>query len=298
MFKRVGLFIITNLLVMVTISIVWSIASYFLGAHQITGYIPVLIAFSLVWGMGGAFISLLMSKWMAKTFNNVQIIDPKSNHPEHRELVEKIYFLARKAQLSKMPEVGIYDSMDVNAFATGPSKNNSLVAVSTGLLRQMNSHEVEGVLAHEIAHIANGDMVTMTLIQGIVNAFVLFFSRVLANIIASQVDEKYENIVRFVATIIGDIAFTLLGSIVVNYFSRTREFRADKGSAKYSSPSNMIAALKKLQSIHTMNDPANEGSDALATLKISSTRPSGFMALFMTHPSLEDRIAALEGQRV
>jgi heat shock protein HtpX len=258
-------------------------------------YLPSLMAFCLVWGMGGAFISLLMSKFAAKHFYGVKIIEPNSSQPELRQLVEKVHELARRAQLPAMPEVGVYESYDVNAFATGPSKKKSLVAVSTGLLQRMSDKEIDGVLGHEISHISNGDMVTMTLIQGVVNAFALFFSRILANAIASSVEERSRRIVHFLCVMVGDIAFTLLGSIVVNFYSRKREFRADAGSAKISSQSNMIAALQRLQALHDTPPPRD---DAMATLKISGRERKGSLAdLFMTHPALSERIAALQRGR-
>lgn len=295
-FKRFGYFILTNLLVVVTIGIAWSLISHFLGLAGINQYLPMLMFFCLIWGMGGAFISLAISKFSAKHFHRVQIIDPNTSQPELRGLVEKVHELARRAGLPKMPEVGIYESYDVNAFATGPSKKNSLVAVSTGLLQRMNDKEVEGVLGHEVSHIANGDMVTMTLIQGVVNSFAMFFSRVLANVLASNVDEKFRGVVHFLCVIIGDIAFTLLGSIVVNFYSRKREFRADAGSAKISSSANMIAALQRLQLLH---DAPTSTDDAYASLKISGREKKGSIAdLFMTHPALQDRINALERGRV
>lgn len=294
--KRVGLFVLTNVLVMVTIGIVWSIASRFLGLAGLDSKLPMLMAFCLVWGMGGAFISLLMSKWMAKMFHGVKVIEPNTTDMELRQLVTKVHEFARRAQLPKMPEVGIYESEDINAFATGPSKSRSLVAVSTGLLQRMNEKEIDGVLAHEVAHIANGDMVTMTLIQGIVNAFAMFFSRILAGLVASNVEERYREIVRFAVTILGDIAFTLLGSIVVNYFSRRREFRADAGGAKYSSRENMIAGLQKLRAVYELPIPPEQG--ATATLMISNRDKKGTIAaLFATHPPLEERIAALQRAR-
>lgn len=288
--KRIGLFLLTNVLIMSTVGVVWSIlGTYF----NITGYTAYIVVFSGVAGFGGAFLSLLMSKWVAKSMYGVKIIDPQKADPQVRWLVESVHSMARAAKLPKMPEVGVYESPDVNAFATGPSKSNSLVAVSTGLLRQMNNREVEGVLAHEVAHIANGDMVTMTLIQGIVNTFALLFSRLLANVLSSQVEEKSRHMVYFVCTIVGDILFTLLGSIVVNYYSRAREFRADAGGARFSSRESMIAALRRLQTA-TAFVPQDEEKDQLATLKISSARKGGITALFMTHPSLEDRIRKLE----
>lgn len=290
--KRIGLFVLTNILVIVTVGIAWHFISQALGLAGLNNNLAFLMAFCAVWGMGGAFVSLFMSKWMAKMFHGVQIIDANNPNPELRRLVERVHHMARAAGISKMPEVGIYDSQDINAFATGPSKNNSLVAVSTGLLTRMNDKEVDGVLGHEVAHIANGDMVTMTLVQGIVNAFVMFFSRILANLIASNVDEKYREIVRFGVTIAGDIAFSILGSIVVNYFSRQREFRADKGGARFSSRENMIAALRKLQSVYEQPFEPTEG--ATATLMISNRRRGGLAGFFMTHPPLEQRIQALE----
>ncbi|UYL09540.1 protease HtpX [Bdellovibrio sp. SKB1291214] len=290
--KRIGLFMLTNLMVIVTIGIVWSIISHVFGLNKLNNYIPYMMVFCAVWGMGGAFISLLMSKWMAKMAYGVQIIEPNNQNPQLRQLVETVHELARRAQLPKMPEVGIYDSADINAFATGPSKSNSLVAVSSGLLQRMNDREVEGVLGHEVAHIANGDMVTMTLIQGIVNAFAMFFSRILANLVSSQVDEKLRGIVHFGVVILGDIAFTLLGSFVVAYYSRKREFRADAGGAKYSSRENMIAALQKLRSVYDLPIPPEEGQ--AATLMISNRDKGGIAGLMMTHPPLEVRIEALQ----
>ncbi|WP_413288251.1 protease HtpX [Bdellovibrio sp. HCB337] len=295
-FKRFGYFILTNILVLVTIGIAWSLISHFMGLAGFNQYLPTMLAFCFVWGMGGAFISLMMSKFAAKHYHGVKIIDTTTTQPELRQLLEKVHDLARRAKLPKMPEVGVYESYDVNAFATGPSKKNSLIAVSTGLLQRMNDKEIEGVLGHEVAHIANGDMVTMTLIQGVVNAFAMFFSRILANVIASNVDERYSRMVHFLCVIVGDIAFTLLGSIVVNFYSRKREFRADAGSARISSVSNMTAALRRLQSLHEAPPAAD---DAMATLKISGREKKGSIAdLFMTHPALQDRINALERGRV
>jgi heat shock protein HtpX len=192
-----------------------------------------------------------------------------------------------------MPEVGIYHSPEVNAFATGPSRDNSLVAVSSGLLNRMTRSEIEGVIGHEVAHIANGDMVTMTLIQGVVNAFVMFFSRILARLIASNVSENARHAVYFSLSIAFDIAFSILGSLVVAYYSRVREFRADLGGARYAGREKMIAGLRRLQSLFDQLEPDDS---SVATLKISS-RPTGLMALFSTHPPLEERIRRLETYR-
>lgn len=288
--KRISLFIITNILVMATLSIAWAIISSFLGLRGGGNQIPYLMMFSLVWGMGGAFISLMMSKIMAKWMMGLKIISPNTNNPNEREVLTMVHSLAQRAQLPKMPEVAIYDSPEINAFATGPSKNNSLVAVSTGLLQRMTREEVEGVIGHEVAHIANGDMVTMTLIQGIVNAFVLFFSRIVSSIIANQVEERSRDAVRMITTLVLDIIFTILGSIVVNYFSRQREFRADYGGARLAGRDKMIGGLRKLQSQYQM---IHSDSGALSTLKISN-KSSGIMALFSTHPPLEERIKRLQ----
>lgn len=292
--KRIGLFIFVNVLIMATVSVVWSLISAYFG---VTGYMPYLIVFSGVAGFGGAFVSLLISKWVAKSMYGVQMIDPRTSDPRLRNLVERVHGMARAAHLPKMPEVGIYESPDVNAFATGPSKSNSLVAVSTGLLQRMNEREVDGVLAHEVSHIANGDMVTMTLIQGIVNTFALFFSRILAHVAASQVEERNRPLVTFVCTILGDILFTLLGSIVVAYFSRAREFRADAGGARLSSRENMVGALRKLQAVYESPLAHYDQEDGLATLKISHRQRGGLASLFLTHPPLEVRIQALERGR-
>lgn len=305
-FKRIGLFFLTNILIVVTIGIVWTLISHFLGlgySHSgrysnFNANIVALSAFCLVWGMTGSFISLFISKWMAKSMYGVQVLDPRDHRlsAEAHTLIQTVHELAKKAQLPKMPEVGIYESPDVNAFATGPSKSNSLVAVSSGLLSKMSKSEVEGVLAHEVSHIANGDMVTMTLIQGVVNSISMLISRLLANVIAGMVEEKSREMVRFILVILGDILFTLLGSMAVAYYSRKREFRADKGGARLASKTNMVGALKRLQSVY--GQPLEEHSgraDALATLKISHReKPGLFMSLLMTHPPLEERIAALE----
>lgn len=290
MFKRIGLFLLTNILVVATISIALAVIQSVFGINVHGGSMAGLLVLCTVWGFGGAFISLLMSKWMAKRMMGVQIIDPDTAQGQQRDIVNMVYRMAERAGLPKMPEVGIYESPEVNAFATGPSKSNSLVAVSTGLLQRMTKDEVEGVIGHEVAHIANGDMVTMTLIQGVVNAFVMFFARIIAKVVSSQVDEKMSSAVYFGVTIALDILFSILGSIVVAYFSRLREFRADKGGAHLAGREKMIAGLRRLQSMYDQIEPDSSG---MATLKISN-RPGGVMALFSTHPALEDRIRRLQ----
>jgi heat shock protein HtpX len=281
--KRILLFVGTNLAIMVTLSIVLSVLG-------IDGYggLQGQMLFALVWGMGGAFISLQMSRFIAKQAMGVQLVDGRTGHADADWLYATVRQLTDRAGLP-MPEVGIYESPEVNAFATGPSKSRSLVAVSSGLLRGMQRDEVEGVLAHEVSHIGNGDMVTMTLIQGVVNAFVIFFARVIASLLRSAVDERMSGVVYFMTVIVLQIVLGLLGSVVVAWFSRAREFRADSGAATLAGRGKMIAALQRLQQNTKM---VEAGHPALATLKISGAR--NWMAVLSTHPPLEARIAALQ----
>jgi heat shock protein HtpX len=287
MAKRVLLFVVTNLAIIATLSVVLAILgmSGYIGADGQLDFRALLI-FSLIWGMGGAFISLLMSRWIAKRAMGVQLVDGNTGRGELDWLYRTVQRLTQQAQLP-MPEVGVYDSPEVNAFATGPSKRKSLVAVSTGLLRTMRPEEVEGVLAHEVAHIQNGDMVTMTLVQGVVNAFVIFLARVVGSIVRQTADERYAYVLSFVVTIVLDIVLGFLGLIIVGWFSRAREFRADAGGAAMAGRGNMIAALRRLQTTKQLVD---NSEPALATLKISGKWGS----LFATHPPLELRIQALE----
>ena len=289
--KRIFFFMLINMLVMVSVSILTGIICTFLYGSPVPpqGSLIPLILFSGIFGMGGAVISLFLSKWIAKKAMGLVIIDPKTSRGQEREILEMVHNMARKARLSKMPEVGIYNSLEMNAFATGSSRSNSLVAVSTGLVQSMDKGELEAVIGHEVAHIANGDMVTLTLIQGVINTFVIFFSHILAKLIASQF-EKNRYLIEFALYIVMQIAFTYLGFIVVAYFSRIREYRADRGGARYSSSENMISALKKLggQSIPYKKE------DNLAAFKISGTR--SISALFCTHPPLSARIARLQNR--
>jgi len=298
--KRILLFVVTNILVVATISILLSV-------FGVTGYIEragrgyglnlqKLMVICLIWGFVGAFISLALSKVMAKWTMGLSVIDPRSASGVEAQLVSTVHRLAKSAGLTTMPEVAIYESEEVNAFATGPTRSSSLVAVSTGLLRNMRFEEVEGVLGHEIAHVANGDMVTMALLQGVVNAFVMFLSRVVAFAIStamSRGDDResssFPSMLNFVLTIVFDIVFTLLGSLVVAAFSRYREYRADAGGARFAGTQKMISALERLQSTHELVD--NASAPAMASMKI--TNKGGFLALFSTHPPLEDRIARL-----
>jgi heat shock protein HtpX len=298
MTKRIFLLVLVNILVMVTITLI-------LGLLRVGNYFPQgglagLALVCLVWGFVGAFISLALSRVMAKWMMGVEVVPPDTSDPTLRELVETVHGLARAASLPNLPEVGIYQSDEVNAFATGPTKSRALVAVSTGLLQRMGSREVAGVLGHEITHVANGDMVTMTLIQGIINAFVLFLSRVLAFVLSQALRSRDERdngggLLQFFLVQIFQIVFSLLGMIVVCWFSRIREFRADAGGARLAGRENMINALRALQRLHNPELAAAEAAQAPAfqSLKISGQQ-GGLLALFADHPPLAERIARLE----
>ncbi|MCB0322426.1 MAG: protease HtpX [Bdellovibrionales bacterium] len=289
MIGRIFLFILTNILVITTFSIICSIfgiGDYVTASGGID--FAALLVFCLVWGMVASTISLWMSRWTAKRFLGVKVVDP--NAPgEYDWLVAMVHSLAQRANLPAMPEVGVFASDDVNAFATGPTKKRSLVAFSSGLLRGMSRQEIEGVAAHEIAHIQNGDMVTMTLLQGVINAFVMFFARIAAHFASQSVREELSGVVWFVTVIVFQIVFGILGSLVTCWFSRRREFRADAGSAKLAGRGSMIAALKALQNV-------GEAEAMPASMRALGIRESGggIRALWSTHPSLADRIKALE----
>lgn len=297
--KRVWLFVLVNLLITFTISLI--LAFFRVYRFIPSGGLVGLAVICLIWGFAGAFISLALSRVMAKWMMGVQVIPPDTSDPTLRQLVETVHGLARSAGLPAMPEVGIYESHDVNAFATGPSKSRALVAVSTGLLERMGSREVEGVLGHEITHVANGDMVTMTLVQGVVNAFALFLSQVVAFVITqamrSRDDRERDSGGGFLQWILAQVfymVFSLLGLVVVSWFSRRREFRADAGGARLAGRQNMISALQALRRLHDPEAAAAEAqhSQAFQAMKISN--PGGVMALLASHPPLEERIARLE----
>lgn len=296
--KRVLLFVAVNVLVMLTITVILGLLN--VGHYFPQGGLAGLAVICLVWGFAGALISLAISRLMAKWMMGVRVIPPDTNDPVLRQLVETVHGLARAASLPKLPEVGIYDSDEMNAFATGPSKSRALVAVSTGLLRRMDSKEVEGVLGHEVTHIANGDMVTMTLVQGVINAFVLFLSRILAFVVSQALRSRDERdtgggALQFLLVILFQIVFSILGSIVVCWFSRWREFRADAGGARLAGRQTMIDALRALQRLQNPEALAVETQQhqAFQSLKIAAPH-GGFLALFATHPPLEERIARLE----
>jgi len=294
--KRVVLFIAVNLLVIVMISIILSIFNVqpYLTDHGID--LAQLMIFCLIWGMGGAFISLMLSRVMAKWMMGVQVINPAACRGQEKELVDMVYKLSREAGLSKMPEVGFYSSPEVNAFATGPTKAKSLVAVSTGLMQRMSQQEVEAVLAHEVSHVANGDMVTLTLLQGVINAFVMFFARIFAYVVSKAVTRQDSEgvgspILYTVLVIVFQIIFMVLGTMVVCAFSRFREFRADSGGARLVGRDKMAGALRALERTLEIKDPRAE-QPAFQAFKISDGK--GMMRLFATHPPLKERIARLE----
>jgi heat shock protein HtpX len=295
--KRITLFLALNFLVVMTLSILTSVLGIRPYIQSYGMDYGSLMAFCLVWGMGGAFISLAISRIMAKMMMGVKVIDPRQLHdPQLQWLVETVHSLARSAGISTMPEVGIYDSPEVNAFATGPTKNRALVAVSSGLLNRMDRHQVEGVLGHEVAHVANGDMVTMTLIQGVVNAFVMFLARAIAFAVAQSgrrddsEGSSFSSGTYYIVQFVLEIVFMILGSILVAFVSRWREFRADHGGARLAGRDKMIAALEALRRNYELID--TQAQPAVQSLKISGR--GGFLQLFSTHPSLEERIARLE----
>ena len=286
--KRIFLFIVTNLAVVLTLTIILSV----LGVGRYVGpgglNIGALATFCFIWGMGGAFISLQMSRWIAKRATGMTLVDGRTGDARIDHVYATIAGLTQQAGLP-MPEVGVYDSPEVNAFATGPSKSRALVAVSTGLLGSMRDDEIAGVLGHEITHISNGDMVTMTLLQGVINAFVMFFARLIAYVIANRGDSRSRNGGSFLVVIVLQIVLGILGSLITAWFSRQREFRADHGGALLAGKDRMIGALRRLAANRDLVDTQHE---ALATLKINGTR--SWMVFFSTHPPLEERIAALE----
>jgi len=299
MLKRILLFLLTNILVVFTITFLLNILGItrYLYVYGVELYTLALIC--LIWGMGGAFLSLAMSRFTAKVFLGVRTIS--KNDIEYAPLYNIVEELSRRAGLKLVPEVGIYRSPEINAFATGPSKNRALVAVSTGLLNEMDRNQIEGVIGHEISHIANGDMVTMTLLQGVINAFVMFLARVLAfalNLFLSKSEDREEGgfgnpFLTYFFIQIFEIVFSLFGWIVVAFFSRYREFKADEGGAKYAGRNNMISALEKLKKVYEYNLQYEHANQSLNTFKISG-KAGGFLSLFATHPPLEERIERLK----
>jgi len=295
-FKRIFFFVFINILVVTTAAILGIIITQALGIRGEWGFY--LVFYSLI-GFGGAFFTLAISRYLAKKFMGVRVIDPKTAHGEEKDLLNMVYQMATQARLPEKPEVGIFESPSPNAFATGPSKRKSLVAVSRGLLNSMSRDELEGVIAHEVAHIANGDMVTMTLLQGLINTMVLLAARFVARLIASQ-QRSRSYLMEHLIFIGLQIAFSVLGSIVLCYYSRIREYRADKDGARLSSVGNMITALKALQRITNLAGAGaaqaafageNTNRESYNYLQISGKEKAN---LFSTHPPLGERIARLE----
>ncbi len=293
--KRIALFLVTNIAVIIVLSITLRL----LGVEQILDEsgtnlnLGNLLVFAAVFGMGGAFISLAISKWTAKRMTGAVVIETPSNETE-RWLVETVRRQSERAGIS-MPEVAIYNAPDMNAFATGMNKNKALVAVSTGLLHNMTQEEVEAVLAHEVSHVANGDMVTLALIQGVVNTFVIFLARVVGHTVDRVIfkNEEGHGVAYWVTSIAAELILGILASIIVHWFSRKREFRADRGGAELTSPAAMASALERLKL--GINQP--HLPDQMAALAISNKSGEGIKRLFMSHPPLDERIAALRSMK-
>ena len=287
--KRILLFLGTNLAIMLVLSTSVRLLGIepYLGANGLQ--LDSLLAFAAIMGFGGSLISLAISKWSAKRAMGVHVIETPANSTEFW-LVETVRKYATEAGIN-MPEVGIYDAPEVNAFATGMSRNSSLIAVSTGLLQQMTRAEAEAVIGHEVAHAANGDMVTLALIQGVVNTFVIFLSRVIGHLVDKVIfkTERGHGPAYFVTMIVAELVLGILASLIVMWFSRRREFRADEGGARLAGRQNMIAALERLKLAHSAPLP-----DKMAAFGIAGGIGGGLKKLFMTHPPLDERIASLK----
>ncbi len=293
--KRILLFVATNLGVVLLLGIVARLLGVDRFLYQSGLNLPSLLVFAAIFGMGGSFISLLMSKWIAKMSVGAQVIEQPRTQTE-RWLVETVQRQAQAAGIG-MPEVAIYDSPEPNAFATGASRNSALVAVSTGLLQQMTAEEAEAVLGHEVSHVANGDMVTLSLLQGVLNTFVIALSRVVGYLVdraLSSGDRDYRGpgVGYYVASMVMELLFGFLASLIVMWFSRYREFHADAGGARLAGRGKMIAALERLQRLH---EPSQLPSQ-MAAFGINGGLGEGLRKLLMTHPPLEERIAALRRQ--
>ncbi len=288
--KRIFLFLLTNIAIVFVLNIsmrLLGVDSY-LYTQGVDLNINALLIFAMVFGMGGSFISLLISKWSAKRMTGARVIEQPANNTE-RWLVETVQSQAQRAGIG-LPEVAIFDSPQPNAFATGANRNSALVAVSTGLLQHMDQDEVEAVLAHEITHVSNGDMVTLALIQGVVNTFVIFLSRVIGHTVDRVVfkNERGHGIAFWITTIIAELVLGILASIIVMWFSRQREYRADAGGAGLAGRGKMIAALERLKAAHEQP----QLPDQLAAFGVSG-KTGGISGLFLSHPPLDERIRAL-----
>lgn len=287
-FRRIALFLATNLAVMILLGIVLSVLQHVFGIQL--GNNGTLLVFAAIFGFGGAIISLLLSKTMAKRSTGAQVITQPRNEVE-RWLFDTVQRQAQQLGI-KMPEVAVYDAPEINAFATGASRNNSLVAVSTGLLRSMSRDEAEAVLGHEMAHVANGDMVTMALIQGVLNTFVIFLARVVGRIIDGMISGNRDDgpsFFYYIIVLVLDMVFGLFASMIAMSFSRWREFRADAGGARLAGREKMIAALEKL----ALNQGQSTLPDQIRAFGIAGGIGQGMRKLLMTHPPLTERIRAL-----
>lgn len=292
---RIFLFLATNAAILVVVSVVFQLLGLegVLAQNGVDLNLQALLIMSAVIGFTGSFISLAMSKFLAKRSMGVQVIEQPSNRTE-QWLVDTVRRQAQQAGIG-MPEVGIFNAPEPNAFATGMNRNNALVAVSTGLLQNMNTDEVEAVLGHEISHVSNGDMVTMGLIQGVVNTFVIFLSRVVGHVVDRVVfkTERGYGPAYYITSIVAQIFLSILASMIVMWFSRRREFRADAGGASLAGRQKMIGALQALQRAHEPHDLPGE----FAAFGIAGGMGAGLKKLFLSHPPLEERIAALQQGR-
>ncbi|MFT7300181.1 MAG: heat shock protein HtpX [Porticoccus sp.] len=291
---RIGLFMVTNIAILALFTIVYKALGLeqYLASQEVYTNLTGLLIMCALFGFGGSFISLLISKWMAKRSSGTQIIE-NPNTPDERWLMETVADLAKKAGID-MPEVGIFPAQQSNAFATGWNKNKALIAVSTGLLQRFHKKEVRAVLAHEIGHVANGDMMTLTLIQGVLNTFVMFFARIIGSVIDKVVfkNQRGGGIGYFVIVMVLQVLLGIVASMIVMRFSRWREFRADHAGAQLAGRGAMIGALQKLQA-ETQAHVPNQMPDTLTAFGISSGWKQHASRLFMSHPPLEERIEAL-----
>jgi heat shock protein HtpX len=288
--KRIVLFLATNLAIVLVLSIVAQLLGLDRWLATQGQSLSALLVFAAFFGFAGSLISLALSKWTAKRAMGVQVIDPQSSNSSEQRLVTIVRGLAQHAGIG-MPEVGIFNSPEPNAFATGARRDNALVAVSTGLLARMSDKELQAVLGHEITHVSNGDMVTLALIQGVVNTFVIVLSRIVGNLIDRAVfrSERAQGPGYFISVIVAQLVLGVLASIIVLWFSRQREFRADQGGARLAGTDSMIAALERLKAMHDNPLPAQLEAFGIGSNKVAS----GLARLFMSHPPLDERIAAL-----
>jgi heat shock protein HtpX len=287
--KRIFLFVLTNLAVLALLSVVLFVVENVFGVHLMQGGTGGLLVFAAIFGFGGSLISLALSKWSAKRMMGVRVIESPQSELE-RWLVGAVKRLADQAHIG-MPEVGIFDAEEMNAFATGARRNAALVAVSSGLLRNMSRMQVEAVLGHEITHVANGDMVTLALLQGVLNTFVIFLARIIGSIVDRAIlrNDRQGGIGFFLTTMLAQFVLGVLASIIVCWYSRRREFRADRGGADLTGAGNMIDALQVLK--RSQGEPMPQQLQAFG---INTGRSDGIMRLFMSHPPLDERIAALQ----